>query len=255
VQKHTEEENAALQASQAAAKEVSEFEDVQLRKAKKLEEYNAIYKENFEALLSPTEALSAKDQKVHLSKLDAVLKELSADKSLITAFPAVAKKMPSERGAFDSCAMESVNTLLKTNTDSLQSDLDNGDNLKAQKIDAVKQAEATLDTAKENLKASKESMKAATEDLMSRTTETKAALKALTSKITEDEKAAKQLNEQQKGLQKVQSLVSMFEFLLERDVPAQETSKVESMMEDSKMEVTMEESPAPMVEPVQLPVA
>lgn len=241
VQKHAEEEHAAGRALQVAAKEVSEFEDAQKEKAKKLAEYNATYKDNFEAIQSPTEALSAKDQKMHLSKLTGVLKELSADASLITVLQAVAKKMPSERSTFDSLAMENVSTLLKKSIDALQSDLDNGGDLKAQKINAKDAEQAVLDAAKEAHKASKDSLKAATEALMARQTETKAALKTLVSKVTEAENAVKQHAEQQKGFQKVQNVVANFEFLLERDVPPPENSKVEAMSE---------ESPA-VVEPVQ----
>merc|ERR1719353_1503532 len=102
--------------------------------------------------------------------------------------------------------------------DALQSDLDSSDVVKAQKIEAQAHAQTALDFAKESHKESKENFKAATETLMARQTETKAALKTLVSKVSEADNAAKHHVDQQKGLERVQNLVLMFDFLVDRDV-------------------------------------
>jgi len=242
-QQQGEAEKAAQQVLEHAEKEVREFEDVQAEKAKKLAEHTATYKDNFEAVQSPSEALTAKDQKMHLSKLTAVMKELSADASLVTAMQAAIKKMPAERGTFDSVAVEQVGMLLKKNMDALQSDLDSSDIVKAQKIEAQAQAQTALDSAKESHKESKENFKAATETLMARQTETKAALKTLVSKVSEADNAAKHHVDQQKGLDRVQNLVLMFDFLVDRDVMPEPEPKTE-IEENSKVESMMEEAPA-----------
>merc|ERR1719161_2788350 len=108
VQQHADMETAAQRDLEAAEKEVRDFEDVQKGKAKKLEERRSIYKDNFEAVRSPDAPLSAKDQKMHLGKLTPVLKQLSADTSLLTVIQSVIKRMPAERGSFDSMALEQV---------------------------------------------------------------------------------------------------------------------------------------------------
>eukprot|EP00746_Dinoflagellata_sp_MGD_P161532 gnl/MRDRNA2_/MRDRNA2_88723_c0_seq1.p1 gnl/MRDRNA2_/MRDRNA2_88723_c0~~gnl/MRDRNA2_/MRDRNA2_88723_c0_seq1.p1 ORF type:complete len:426 (+),score=129.85 gnl/MRDRNA2_/MRDRNA2_88723_c0_seq1:78-1280(+) len=252
VKQHAEAEVQAQQVLAKATKEVSEFEDVQAEKAKRLEGYNALYNENFKAVESPSEPLSAKDQKTHSSKLTAFLKEVKADKSLVTAFEAVIKKMPADRGTFDSYAVEQVGELLKNSSNALQTDLDSSDSLKAQKIEAQTQAQQALDSAKENHQVQKDNLKAATEVLTSLSDASKAALKLQVSKNSEANNSSNQHAEQQKGLEKVQNLVSMFEFLVERDVvpePEPET-KVDATMADAKVDAMMEDAPA-MVEPVQ----
>lgn len=257
VQEQVSARSAAQQVLEKATKEVSEFENVQAEKAKKLDGYNFLCKDNFEAVQSPTEPLSAKDQKTHITKLTAFLKEVSADNSLITAFQAVVKKLPADRGTFDSFAVENVGQLLKTNIEALQTEINNSDTLKAEKVDAQTQAQAALDSAKEIQELKQSSMKSATEVLMGLQEESRSALKIQVSKNSEADNANKQHVEQQKGLDKVQNLVSMFEFLVERDVvpdPEPETkvdgdSKVDATMVDVKVDAIMEESPA-VVEPV-----
>jgi len=241
VDQHAKAEKAAQQVADAAQKEVLDFEGGQAAKAKKLEERYAVFKDHFEAVQSPTTPLSTKDQKTHLSKLTSLLKELSADASLITAMQAVVKKMPAERGAFDSMALSQVETLLKENIDSLQSDIDNNDTAKAQKMEAQTQAQGGLDNAKETHKASQEAMKTATEALLAKQADTKAALKTLVSKGYEADNAAKHHAEQQKCLDKAISMVSMFTFLVERDVMVQPEKGAEETL---KVMMEEEESPA-----------
>jgi hypothetical protein len=245
-------ENEAQQHLVKATKEVSEFEDIQAAKGKKLEECNALQKDNYEPIISATEVISAKDSKTHLAKLTPFLKEVGADTSLITAFQAVVKKVPAERGSFDTFAIEQVGEHLKKKIDGLQADLDNGDSLKAEKVEAQTQAQSALETAKENHKNCKDTLKAATESLMSLTEESRAALKTQVMKNSEADNSARQHGEQQKAFEKVQNLVSMFEFLVEKDVvkePEPET-KVSEVSKVDAVDAVMEEPPA-VVEPVQ----
>ncbi len=66
---------------------------------------------------------------MHMSKLKFLLNELNADDSLVIALQQSLKKTPAERGEFDSMAIDNVDGLLKESIASLQSDLDNRDNI------------------------------------------------------------------------------------------------------------------------------
>jgi hypothetical protein len=242
-------EKAAKQLLEAAEKEVRDFEDVKLAKIKTLEEREAIYKKNFEALKSPEAPLSAADQKIHLSPLSSLCRELKADTSLVVAMQAGLKKMPADRGDFDGMAIENVGTLLKENIASLQSDLDNSDSIKAQKNEAQAQAQAAYESAKENHAASTDAVRSASEIFMTKHSESKLALKNMVSKGLEADNAIKFHAEQQKGFDKASKLVSMFTFLVERDVMPE--PEPQSLVEEKVM---MEESPA-VAEPQAMQVA
>jgi len=258
---HAEAEKEAEKVAREADKEVFDFDSVQLSKAKDLEECNSIYKDNFEVLKSATEPLSAKDQKTHISALMALVKKLGADVSLRTAIPVTFKKVPAERGTFDGVVVDQVDALLKDHAATLKTALDNGDTVKAEKIEMQTQAQKALDSAKETHRASKEATKTACEMLVSRQSEVKSAQTAVCSKKQELATATDQHAHNKTHLEQATDLFSAFTYLLERDVvpdPVPEVSaeKVEEVVTAAiEEQPTMMEDVAVAVEPTAMQMA
>lgn len=189
-----------------------------------------------------------------MSKLMAMVKKLGADSSLQTALPVVLKKAPAERGAFDGVVVDQVDGKLKDHMATLKTALDNGEMVKAEKIEMQAQAQKALEDAKETHKEKQEALQSATSMLISRQLEAKNAKTALNSKLQELSKASAQHTENQKRFEKATELLSTFTFLLERDVvpePVPEVVEEKSVPTTTEKATMIEEAPAA----VQLPVA
>jgi len=242
VQVHAETEKEACKVLAEADEQVRDFDDVQLSKAKDLEQCNSIYKDNFENLKLATNPLNPKEQKACIATLMAFVKKLGADTSLRTAIPEVLKKVPAERGTFDGLVVDQADALFKDHMTKLQTALDNGNAMKAGKIEMQAQAQKGLGSAKVDHNASKEKLQKACDTLISRQSETKDAQKALDSKVQDCNLASEQLSENQKQFQKATDLFSMFTFLLERDVLPQVVPEVPV---EKEVPTTEEEAAAP----------
>merc|ERR1712224_418473 len=126
----------------------------------------------------------------------------------------------------------------------LKTALDNGETVKAEKIEAQAQAQKALDSAKENHKVSKEALQSATSELISRQLEVKNAKTALNSKSQELTMTSAQHAENQERFEKATNLLSMFTFLLDRDVVPEPVPEVTSEKAEEESVPTMMEEEA-----------
>lgn len=203
----------AKTALEAAEKSVADFDGETQLRAQDLENCSSALK----VLMMDLTALPASDLSAEVIKVSEQLKSASADVSLQNATPPALQKKPEERGTFDVMAIEQVERLLQDHKVVLEERLQSRDDLKAERVSVVDSAHATMQSTIAKCQESTEQLKKAAQVERTLQGEQKAKEKALAMSVKELNKILKQQAFEQKELQKANNILSVFNFLLERD--------------------------------------
>jgi len=148
----------AQETLQAATTAVADFDTNLKETIDQRDQCSSVYDECF-ALLKSDSAV----HKVHmkpdcsiLKRLEAMLKSLGTERSLLSAIVPALKKSPEERGPFDIMAVEGVEALFTKHLATFHEQIDNADALKAEKVAAqlaAQEAEGATTSKKTSSKA------------------------------------------------------------------------------------------------------
>lgn len=235
----TEAVTAAEEALKSASKEVAAFdENLQVTVAEK-DHCSAVYNEYFIPLKAG--GIDAKEHARLLKEIQPMLKKLCTESSLLNAMAPAFKKRIEGRGPFDVMVIESAEEAMFTKRlGELQSQVDNADECKTEKVRKETAAQDTLKTATEKNVASEEALKLAEETLASLKSNHEKLLADM-NKAGEDSQASEAIVTIKEGrFTAVQSALGAFEDLLARESvkpdPVVE-EKVEAVSEPSPMEL------------------
>lgn len=161
--------------------------------------------------------LPASNRNANLLKVSQQLEAAHVDQSLLSAIPLALQKKPEERGTFDLMAIEQAEQLLQKHSAVLEERLQGRDDLKAEKEATVDFARTTMNSAVDKCQESEKQLRIAEQDEKQLQVEQKAKEKAAFAKEKELNKILKQKSLDKQELEKVNDILSAFNFLLERD--------------------------------------
>lgn len=171
--------------------------------------------------------LPESDRSARVLQVSQKLQGASADQSLQSATPLALQKKPEDRGTFDVMAIQQVEQLLQSHRLALEEAFQGRDDLKAQKEADVTSAKSAMQMATGQCRASKEKLEVAQQAEKDLQAEYKAKEKAAGIQVKELTRVLKQQSLNKKQVDKVNDILSAFNFLLERNVTAESVEEAE----------------------------
>jgi hypothetical protein len=202
----------------SAKAEVSVFDENLQKIIADKDNISRVYNQSF-LVMKSSEELSASEGKTHLKQIAPVMKKISTESSLQIALAPAMQKKPSERGQFDSMAIDGVEAVFKGKIQTLEGEISSADAAKAEKVAAEAAAKAAHEATEAKKQECAAALKASKEAQAEKEKSLEAAEKNLHAASQTANKALKTHSHEQSGLNHAKSNLETFQFLLERATP------------------------------------
>jgi len=214
----TEAEKEAKGKLDSANSEVANFDKEMQKQIETKDSISMVYNQSF-LVMKSAEAPSGSEAKNHLKKIAPTLKSISTESSLQIAVAPALQKKASERGQFDSMAIEGVEAAFTGKIGALTQEIDAAGVTKAGKEAAAAEAKTAHEAAEAKrqeciatLKASQAAQEEKEKDLV-------AAGKNEESTAKVAAKAVRENAHEERGLNHAKTSLAHFQFLVDRSTP------------------------------------